>query len=134
MSDCETFGGGESFEAIVEVLGQSDAIQLCNEFGGQRLYVPKTCNEGSDIAKRIGAGTASRLSEAFGGNQLQVPMGLAISARRRRQLIGDDLFKVSANTLARRRVSTDDLESRDWNRIVFVGQVIQPFGLAIATS
>ena len=101
MPDRDEAYGIESFERLADVLGQGDALKLCREYGGQRLYVPKTIPVTHEISRRIGAAASERLANEFGGDRLQVPMGHVHTARQRREVLGKHLFTKSANELAR---------------------------------
>lgn len=97
----ETLPGAESFEALVQLLGQGDALVLCREYGGQRLYVPQKMNAANDIVRRVGQKAANTLAAEFGGTSIEIPRGTAITARKRRQIIMRKLFTSSANEIAR---------------------------------
>ena len=95
----ETLPGAESFEALVQLLGQGDALVLCREYGGMRLHVPKKVAADHDIARRIGVKAAQALADEFGGTAIDIPMGKAVDARRRTQFVMTS--KASANFIAR---------------------------------
>ena len=91
--------GAESFEALVQLLGQGDALVLCREYGGQRVRIPKKISAEHDIARRIGLQAASRMVEEFGGIALDVPFGRHINSRRRTQVVMSS--SNSANVIAK---------------------------------
>ncbi len=58
MMDVKNFGGGsfdfpksetglgaQTFAALAEVVGMSNAQRLCHHFGGERLYIPNLANQ-----------------------------------------------------------------------------------------
>jgi hypothetical protein len=95
----EIYAGAESFEALVQLLGQGDALVLCREFGGQRVRIPKKVAQDHELAKRIGLQAAERMAEEFGGIALDVPLGRAVTSRRRAQVVATSPH--SANEIAR---------------------------------
>ncbi|MFZ6872849.1 Mor transcription activator family protein [Undibacterium sp. Di27W] len=78
MMDTKNFGGGsfdfpksetglgaQTFAALAEVVGMSNAHRLCRHFGGERLYIPNLANQyrqerNKNIVKKYNGGTAVR--------------------------------------------------------------------------
>lgn len=61
-------------DEIAAVIGVDAAVSLAKEFGGQRLYVPRTFAEGGRVVRAIGAERARLLAEHYYGYQFELPI------------------------------------------------------------
>lgn len=77
--------GAESFEALVQLLGQADALVFCHHYGGQRLYIARKPKR--DLVERVGRRAAERLSQEFPSMSIDVPLGPVSMPSKRRMLV-----------------------------------------------
>lgn len=59
---------------VSEVIGFSQAIELCKKWGGSSLRIPKKVKVEHPIAVTIGVDCATRLSRIFGGENIYLPL------------------------------------------------------------
>jgi hypothetical protein len=60
---------------IAQVFGLGRALTFAGEFGGRRVYIPKTPAGGAKIAAAVGHDLLEWLVERYGGENLLVPLG-----------------------------------------------------------
>lgn len=62
------------FQEIASAIGRESARKLVQNFGGQRLFVPRTMERDHEIAKAIGVEAARQLSGYFHGTHISLPV------------------------------------------------------------
>ena len=78
-----------TFEALADVIGKAAAINLCQHYGGETLYIRKTMNYGADFKRHwetfYGKGVLSKISQLFGGERCYIPKAppMILAARNR---------------------------------------------------
>lgn len=73
----------ESYQGLVEVVGEEAADKLCRMYGGESLYIPK-----ADTIEAV-ARRAKIISEYNGGNIKALAAKYGLTSRRIRQIVGD---------------------------------------------
>ncbi|MEE4153237.1 MAG: hypothetical protein V2I27_03680 [Erythrobacter sp.] len=61
-------------DELREVLGEEGFVQLCQAFGGTRLYVPCSVRDGHEIIQAIGVEAARKLVRRFSPTSIRVPL------------------------------------------------------------
>jgi len=103
----------ESLNGLARVIGLPAALILVKNYGGSRLYIPKSINKGHYIHKIIGTRAAKNLSLYYGGDTLSVPKAaVAVRAARDRSIKQRYSNGTSASSLAREYNLT---ERRVWD-------------------
>lgn len=95
----------EGLRPIGEHLGIDAAMTVAREFGGTRLWVPKSWRVGHELGA-VGDALAQELVAHFGGEHLDIPLhALSEEARHRiaRQMVGDG---ANLNAVARQLCMT----------------------------
>jgi len=59
---------------FADLLGHEGLLLFLERFAGQRIYVPRTTTEHSEISKEVGLDIARALSAEYGGQYLKVPV------------------------------------------------------------
>ncbi len=58
---------------LADVVGLAPALNICQRWGGEALYVPVKVRRFDPLVLVLGLETAQRLVKAFGGERLQLP-------------------------------------------------------------
>lgn len=58
---------------LADVVGLAPALDICQRWGGEALYVPVKVRRFDPLVLVLGLETAQRLVKAFGGERLQLP-------------------------------------------------------------
>ena len=66
---------------LVRLVGPQATLTLVELHGGTRLFVPKSANQGTRLAREIGLSAAHALSAEYGGLMVKVPMAKPWRAR-----------------------------------------------------
>lgn len=86
-------------------LGEAAALRFVHDFGGQRIYVPRSEHLHADhpLARSLGLTAARALSDLIGYGHLDVPFGPAVSSAKRRRMIRLLMAEgLSSNKIAKR--------------------------------
>ena len=59
---------------FTELLSAEELYRLVKTFGGQRLYLPRSFNQGHALVRTLGRDAAHRLAEGLGGGQISIPL------------------------------------------------------------
>lgn len=66
------------FESLAELIGKSGALNLCEQYGGQTLYIRKSSALPDALARHwseyFGPDSYARLVERLGGQRVYIPM------------------------------------------------------------
>ena len=85
VSDRDEEDWSDLSEHLRGLLTETELADLCDAFGGIRLYVPLNLSPEHRIVKAIGVAPTERLIQAFGGCPIRVPLMRKLRARRYRQ-------------------------------------------------
>ncbi|WP_072381539.1 helix-turn-helix domain-containing protein [Novosphingobium sp. NDB2Meth1] len=78
--------GSRVLDEIAEVIGEEATWRLAEEFGGERLYVPRSPSTDPRIAKAIGQELTEKLCDTFYRLTISIPIRL-ITARRVAEMV-----------------------------------------------
>lgn len=127
-------GEQTTFESLAELIGKAEALNLCEQYGGQTLYIRKTEPMPDGLANHwseyFGPDAHTRLVERLGGQRVYIPIAppelllernTAIFVRRR---VGESAADIARDfQLTPRnvhniycRVDRDRLDQADQNR------------------
>lgn len=81
---------------VAQLLGTDAATALSRDFGGRRLYVPRSVGSAHPIAVSVGRKAAGRLCEFMAGQNLEPPIGAGKRAR---------ILELTAGGMQRARVA-----------------------------
>jgi hypothetical protein len=65
---------------LLRLLGESDFIALCENFGGTRLFLPKGDGRGA-LKAVVSDDSFAKLNDYFAGSYIRVPLARALRAR-----------------------------------------------------
>jgi hypothetical protein len=65
---------GDILAMFSAVIGEELAMKLAVAYGGGRLYIPKTAQEGRRIVEVIGERATEQLAKQYGGVSFEVPL------------------------------------------------------------
>ena len=105
----------DSYNMLVEIIGEKSAKNLCACFGGGRLYVPKAesaetarrCRNRQMLAEAIGETDTLKLCSFFSGEFLYIPKIDTLEAADRIEKIMTEADRHSTKELARKYGLTD---------------------------
>ena len=84
MSELPVFNSSNSavVRQIIDLIGESDALLLFEEFGGLRLYIPNVRPEASNLCSVITQEAVEKLTQEWGGNYIKLPLAREFMAVR----------------------------------------------------
>lgn len=70
-------GEQTTFESLAELIGKAGALNLCEQYGGQTLYIRKTVALGDGVlrhwAEHFGVDAWERIQARLGGQRVYIP-------------------------------------------------------------
>lgn len=87
------------YDQIGRSIGGDCADKLIADFGGRRLYIPRTPEPGYQITRSIGLVAALAMAHAFGGDRLLIPV-TSDHARRRVRIVAMRARNLSISRIA----------------------------------
>lgn len=79
---------------LAERIGARATLALIEAAGGTRVHIPKSCNQGSKLARLIGLDAARALAEWRGGEDVKIPLARHWRIRIRRAM-GDSYQQIA---------------------------------------
>ena len=93
---------------VIDIIGRGPAEQLVEQFGGVRVFIPRTIGRDHKIAKIIGIEPALKLSMHFGGEVLSIPKCRSMRVHtRNKEIVAAYQQGAKVNDLARSYDVTD---------------------------
>ncbi len=77
----------DMFQQLSEIIGEKAAEELCNGWGGLRIYVPAAASDRHPLTLALGQRATGKLCARFSGETLTIPKLDRLHRQRRHQLI-----------------------------------------------
>ncbi len=96
--DLDNLSETPTIASLEKIIGEDGFLQLSEELGGRRLYIPANPGPASPLAVCLGLDAAKKIGQIYGGMHFEVPVKAGRKARiLRMHRDGMPVVRISAN-------------------------------------
>lgn len=83
------------YEQLAEIIGKDGALNLCEQYGGQTIYIGKNLHQSTELKEHwetyFGGIAVEKLTERFGGRRVYIPCAPDFLLEQRNHVIWERL-------------------------------------------